>query len=370
MIRRLARPMLATVFVIDGVETLRNPQAHVADAAPLVDKAAPLVEKGEQAVNEKVSASVPPAPKDTETLVKALAGVKVGAGVLFALGKAPRLSALALTAAHVPSTVSRHAFWTESDAAARSRKTTGLATDVALLGALILASADTAGQPGLAWRARKAGDKVSARLPGAKAESAAAGAALAGVAHTVTDQARSAADTVRDKAPEVAETVRDKAPVVADQVRGQAAGIADVVRDTAPVVAASLRDRASTVREQASPIAAQVRDQAGAAAHAAAEEARPFAEQARDRAGFAARVAAAQAHDARGAARTTTKKAKKDARKKASVAGKDARKKAVRARKDAQKTSARLEKDAAKTAERAKDKTDELRAVVAEAIRP
>ena len=27
MIRRLARPMLATVFVIDGVETLRNPQA-------------------------------------------------------------------------------------------------------------------------------------------------------------------------------------------------------------------------------------------------------------------------------------------------------------------------------------------------------
>ena len=59
MIRRLARPMLATVFVIDGVETLRNPQAHVADAAPLVDKATPLVEKGEQAVNEAVSASVP-----------------------------------------------------------------------------------------------------------------------------------------------------------------------------------------------------------------------------------------------------------------------------------------------------------------------
>ncbi|MBB1012892.1 DoxX family protein, partial [Dietzia kunjamensis] len=175
MIRRLARPMLATVFVIDGVETLRNPQAHVADAAPLVDKATPLVEKGEQAVNEAVSASVPPVPKDTETLVKALAGVKIGAGVLFALGKAPRLSALALTAAHVPSTVSRHAFWMESDKDARSRKTTGLATDVALLGGLILASVDTAGQPGVAWRARKAGDKVAAKLPGAKAESAAAG---------------------------------------------------------------------------------------------------------------------------------------------------------------------------------------------------
>ncbi|OFS18313.1 hypothetical protein HMPREF3086_07540, partial [Dietzia sp. HMSC21D01] len=248
MIRRLARPMLATVFVIDGVETLRNPQAHVADAAPLVNKAAPLVEKGEQAVNEKVTTSVPPVPKDTETLVKALAGVKIGAGALFALGKAPRLSALALTAAHAPSAISRHAFWMESDPAARSRKTTGLATDVALLGALLLASVDTAGQPGLAWRARKAGDTVAAKLPGAKAESAAAGAAIAGVAHSVADQARGAADTIRDKAPEVAETVREKAPEVAEQVREQATGVAGVVREKAPEVAGRLRGRADAAR--------------------------------------------------------------------------------------------------------------------------
>lgn len=120
---------------------------------------------------------------------------------MFALGKAPRLSALALTASHLPSTVSRHAFWTESDPAARSRKTTGLATDVALLGALILASVDTAGQPGLTWRARKASDKVAAKLPGAKAEAATAGAAVTGAAHNVADQARGAADTVREKAP-------------------------------------------------------------------------------------------------------------------------------------------------------------------------
>ncbi|UVE95137.1 DoxX family protein [Dietzia sp. B32] len=359
MIRRLARPMLATVFVIDGVETLRNPQAHVADAAPLVDKATPLVEKGEQAVNEAVSANVPPVPKDTETLVKALAGVKIGAGVLFALGKAPRLSAVALTAAHVPSTISRHAFWMESDKAARSRKTTGLATDVALLGGLVLASVDTAGQPGVAWRARKAGDKVAARLPGAKAESAAAGAALAGVAHTVADQARGAADTVRDKAPEVAETVRAKAPVVADQVRDQATGFAGIVRETAPVVAATLRDRASAAREQAAPLAAQVRDQAGAVAHAAAEEARPYTAQVRDQAGAAARLAAVQAEDARKVAQARKKVAEKDARKKLARAGKDARKK-----------SARFEKEAGKKASEAKKMTDEVREKAADVIRP
>ena len=348
MIRRLARPMLATVFVIDGVETLRNPQAHVADAAPLVDKTAPLVEKGEQAVNEKVSTSVPPVPKDTETLVKALAGVKIGAGALFALGKAPRLSALALTAAHVPSAISRHAFWMESDPAARSRKTTGLATDVALLGALLLASVDTAGQPGLAWRARKAGDTVAAKLPGAKAESAAAGAAIAGVAHSVADQARGAADTIRDKAPEVAETVREKAPEVADQVREQATGVAGAVREKAPEVAGRLRGRAAAARDQAAPIAAQVRDAAV-----------PVAAEVRGRADAAARVASDQADDVRNAAL---------ARKKA--AEKQAKKKSARLAKDAKKKTARFEKDAGKAALMAKKKTDEVRAKAADAIHP
>ncbi|MCT1864566.1 DoxX family membrane protein [Dietzia cinnamea] len=348
MIRRLARPMLATVFVIDGVETLRNPQAHVADAAPLVNKAAPLVEKGEQAVNEKVTTSVPPVPKDTETLVKALAGVKIGAGALFALGKAPRLSALALTAAHAPSAISRHAFWMESDPAARSRKTTGLATDVALLGALLLASVDTAGQPGLAWRARKAGDTVAAKLPGAKAESAAAGAAIAGVAHSVADQARGAADTIRDKAPEVAETVREKAPEVAEQVREQATGVAGVVREKAPEVAGRLRGRADAARDQAAPIAAQVRDAAV-----------PVAAEVRGRADAAARVASDQADDVRKAALARKKAAEKQAKKKSARLGKDAKKK-----------TARFEKDAGKAALMAKKKTDEVRAKAADAIHP
>lgn len=271
MIRRLARPMLASVFVIDGIETLRDPHAHIADAAPLVDKAAPLVEKGEQALNDRVTPTVPPLPKDTETLVKALAGVKIGAGVLFAMGKAPRLSALALVASHLPSTVSRHAFWTESDPVARSRKTTGLATDVSLLGALILASVDTAGQPGLTWRARKASDLVAATLPGAKAEAVGAGAAIAGVAHTVADQARDAAGTVREKAPEVAGHARDAADTVrakAPEVAGHARDAADAVLEKAPVVAQQAREQASgfmgLVRERAPEVTAAVRKAAEA----------------------------------------------------------------------------------------------------------
>ncbi|MCD2264243.1 DoxX family membrane protein [Dietzia aurantiaca] len=345
MIRRLARPMLASVFVIDGIETLRNPQTHVADAAPLVDQATPLVEKGEQAVNERVNTTVPPVPKDTETLVKALAGVKIGAGALFALGKAPRLSALALTASHVPSTVSRHAFWTESDPAARSRKTTGLATDVALLGALLIASADTAGQPGLAWRAGKARDKVAARLPGAKAEALTAGSAVAGVAHTVADQARDAADTVRDKAPEVAEQVRERAPEVAEQVRDQASGIAGLVKSKAPVIAAQVRDRVADAREQVAPYAAEARERATTAAHLAAEEAGPLAAQARDRAGS---VAANVADRVEEIDTSAVRKTAKDARKAAEKRGGKTEKRARKAGADARKKSDKLRKKAAR----------------------
>lgn len=324
MIRRLARPMLATVFVIDGVETFRHPQRRVDTAAPLVDKAAPLVEKGEKAVNERVSASVPPVTKDTETLVKVLAGVKIGAGVTFALGKAPRLSAVALTASHLPSTVSRNAFWAESDPGAKSRKTTGLATDVALLGALLLASADTDGQPGLAWRARKTSDKVSDRLPGAKAETAAAGGAITGAAHSVADQARD-----------------------------RASGFAGIVRSQAPVVAARLRDRAEAAREQAAPLAAQAREQAAPLAAQAREQAAPLTAQARERAGVAAQVAAEQAGQARGVARDRAEHARD-----------------VAAARAADVDTGRMRKTADVAGSRAKKRTDRARRKVAKSIRP
>ena len=334
MIRRFARPMLATVFVIDGIETLRNPQAHAANAAPLVDKATPLVEKGEQAVNEHVTTSVPPVNKDTETWVKGLAGVKVGAGVLFGLGKAPRLSALALTASHVPSTMVRNAFWAESDRDARSRKTTGFATDVALLGALLLASVDTAGRPGLSWRARQAGDKVAAKLPGVKKESAAAGAALSGVAHQIADQAR-----------DVGETVRDKAPGVTDQVVHQATDLAEKVREKAPEVADQVRDRSAAVRDQAGPIAAQLRDRASAAAHVAADQGSELQTSARETAA-AARDAAVERAD-----KLDTGDARKAAdklRKRAASSTKDARKSAKQKKARAEKQGDRIRAKAAR----------------------
>ena len=50
-------------------------------------------------------------PRDVEQWVKVDAGVKVVAGALFALGRLPRLTALALSASIVPTTLAGHRFW-------------------------------------------------------------------------------------------------------------------------------------------------------------------------------------------------------------------------------------------------------------------
>lgn len=97
--RRVARPMLAAIFVSSGIDTLKNPGKRVETAEP---------------VTAKVGASLP-LPDDTEQLVKINAGVQVGAGILLALGRFPRLAAAALAGSLVPTTAAGHRFWEEED---------------------------------------------------------------------------------------------------------------------------------------------------------------------------------------------------------------------------------------------------------------
>ncbi len=120
-IRRLARPLLAATFISEGVDALRNPGPHVAQA-----EAAGL--------------------SDAEKLVQINAATKVGGGALLALNRMPRLSALALAASLVPTTMVRNSFWTEDDPQAKATKKQGLITDLGLLGGLLVATADTGGR--------------------------------------------------------------------------------------------------------------------------------------------------------------------------------------------------------------------------------
>lgn len=138
--RRLARPMLAAIFVSSGIDVLRRPGPRAKVAAPVATKLAePL-----------------PLPSDPEQLVKINAAVQVVAGSLLALGRFPRLAAAALGASLVPTTFGGHRFWEHDDPGQRSQQQIHFLKNTGLLGGLILAMVDTEGAPSLPWRARQA----------------------------------------------------------------------------------------------------------------------------------------------------------------------------------------------------------------------
>lgn len=119
--RALARPLLASLFVADGYDALRNPDGRVqmVEAAGLTD---------------------------AQKLVQYNAAAMLGGGALLATGKLPRLSALVLAGTLVPTTWVGHQFWTETDPAAKAQQRTQFLKNLSALGGLLLASADTGGR--------------------------------------------------------------------------------------------------------------------------------------------------------------------------------------------------------------------------------
>jgi putative oxidoreductase len=150
LVRRIARPLLASTFVFGGIDTLRNPQSRVAGAQPVVEK---ITEQADKQLPVQV-------PRDVEQWVKIDAGVKVGAGVLFSLGRLPRLSALALAVSIVPTTLAGHRFW-EAEGATKQAQLIHFLKNLGLLGGLLLAAVDTEGKPSVGYRTRRAARKAA-----------------------------------------------------------------------------------------------------------------------------------------------------------------------------------------------------------------
>lgn len=140
IVRRLARPLLAANFVIEGLDHVRHPGPRVESARPLVDTlAGPLR-----------------LPEDPELLVRANGAAMAIAGSLLAVGRLPRLSAAVLAASLLPATYVDHPFWTEKDPQEKAAQRTRFLTNLGLLGGVLIASVDTDGRPGLAWRSERA----------------------------------------------------------------------------------------------------------------------------------------------------------------------------------------------------------------------
>jgi uncharacterized membrane protein YphA (DoxX/SURF4 family) len=178
LLRRVARPLLAGIFVSGGLDTLLNPGPKIAQATPLLEKAA-----------EAAPIDHPPPPS---TLVQLDAAVKVAAGSLLASGYLPRLASAALAAGLVPTTLAAHSFWQEQDDERRAAQRVHFFKNLGLLGGLLLASADTHGKPSLGWWARRATRRAAAATTHAADTVAGTaqqvGGAVSGAAHGVVDR--------------------------------------------------------------------------------------------------------------------------------------------------------------------------------------
>ncbi|MDQ4502010.1 DoxX family protein [Sinomonas sp. ASV322] len=138
-VRFLARPLLASSFIAAGVDKFKNADDTAEQLSPVLRRAADAL----------------PVRVEEKTLARAVGATQLGAGLLFAFGKAPRFSAsvLALTSA-----LNTFVEWRTADIGSkelRAERRARLLKNLSLVGGVLLASVDTAGRPGLAWRAQQ-----------------------------------------------------------------------------------------------------------------------------------------------------------------------------------------------------------------------
>jgi len=144
-VRGVARVLTGSTYALLGMDAFRTPGKRVNTAGPLLASVR----------------RVAPLPEDDELLVRANAAAMVVAGTSLALGRLPRLSAAALLASMIPTTLAGHAFWDAEDPVKRRQERLHFLKNLSALGGLLIASVDTAGKPGLSWRARRAAKDAS-----------------------------------------------------------------------------------------------------------------------------------------------------------------------------------------------------------------
>ncbi len=164
-LRELARPMLASIFVLQGLANFQNPEGG-----------SPLAESIMGPLRERIAAM----PAETEHVVRINGAVQATAGALLGLGVLPRLAALVVAGTLVPTTLAGHRYWEYEDPQERATQRIHFLKNAAMMGGLLLAVADTNGNPSLSWRRRHA-----MRV---------ANSYLAAMTHAVTDAAEQIAD--------------------------------------------------------------------------------------------------------------------------------------------------------------------------------
>ncbi|MDX6266195.1 MAG: putative oxidoreductase [Frankiales bacterium] len=161
--RRLARTMLAGVFITGGVNTLRQP--------------GPRVEQVRQSgLVEKLPPQVPEQLRTPEGLVRANAVADIVGGLALLRSRTPRLASLGLMLSMAPMTFVGHPFWKEKDKQVKQQQQMHFLKNAGIFGGLLLSASDTGGRESVPHavgrlsrkakkEARKAGKRASDVLP-------------------------------------------------------------------------------------------------------------------------------------------------------------------------------------------------------------
>jgi putative oxidoreductase len=157
LVRRIARPMLASTFVFGGISSLRAPEPRA--------EAAEKIGVPDTALTRALHIT------SSEQAVKVNAGIHIAAGLMLATNRFPRLAALALAATLVPTTAAGHRFWEEEDKTKRANQQAHFFKNASLFGGLLIAAVDTEGRDSTVRRARRAA-RLAARESRRAAKSA------------------------------------------------------------------------------------------------------------------------------------------------------------------------------------------------------
>ncbi|MCJ0904229.1 DoxX family protein [Rhodococcus sp. ARC_M6] len=245
LVRRIARPLLSTIFIVGGIDALRNPAQRAVKASPLIDKS---VETLPGAVTQKL-------PADPETLVKLNAVVQIGGGVLLASGKAPRVASLALAGSLIPTTLAGHDFWNESDPSIRAMQRTNFVKNLSLLGGLMIASVDTEGKPSLGWRGRRAAKKaqatISAALPLVAAQSDHTGDRLEHALALASERGSELAESAKVHGADWLEVAKERAPEILEIAQKRGSELAETAKERSAVIAELASKRSTEFAELA-----------------------------------------------------------------------------------------------------------------------
>lgn len=233
MIRKIARPMLASAYIVEGAGTFIDHEAHVESTEAFLNRVRSVLPR-------KYAKKV---PKDSSLVSSALGGAKMGAGCMLVLGKMPRTSAAVLAATTIPTLFGEYAFWETQDEAEQRALRTNFLSHLALLGGAIIAAADTSGKPGISWRVSHAADQLGNRVQEALPTKSETEEFTDSLGSWLTD----ATTTARDYVTEAVDYVDENA----DSWLEQAKADAKVARKAAVRAATKAQDKAAAAFDEA-----------------------------------------------------------------------------------------------------------------------